>query len=422
MPSEGRDDRVYVWVWLPGATEPVVGGVLSPAGNTTVFRYAQSYQALDGAVPLYLPELPLGNEVIAPLTALGLAGCIRDGMPESWGTRVVLERLGLLGIEDVDELSPLTFMAESGSDRFGALDFQRSPIEYVARLTSASFEELLTAADRVDAGEPLSPELATAIWAGSSLGGARPKVTLRDGDRSLIAKFSSRTDRYAVVKAEGAAMNLARRVGLDVAPTEVVGCVGKDVLLVERFDRTPVDGERKMTVSALTVLGLDPLVGGRYATYYELADIIRARFTKVDVTLRELFGRIVFNICVGNTDDHARNHAAFWDGTAQTLALTPAYDICPQERSGGEASQAMAIQPGGGGKLSKLANCVEAARIYHLGADEARELIDGQLHVIRTQWDAATEEAQLTTADRARMWGRTVLSPYCLEGYDPVDV
>jgi serine/threonine-protein kinase HipA len=420
MPSEHLD-RVYVWVWLPGATEPVVAGVLSSAGNITVFRYARSYQALAGAVPLYLPELPLGDQVIAPPATLSLAGCIRDGTPDSWGMRVVLERLGLLGVDDVDELSPFTYMVESGSDRFGAFDFQQSPTEYVPRLVSARLEELLTAADRVDAGEPLSPELANAIFAGSSLGGARPKVTLRDGDRSLVAKFSSRTDHYSVVKAEGAAMSLARRVGLDVAPTEVVQCAGKDVLLVERFDRTPVDGERKMVVSALTVLELHPQTSSRYATYYELADIVRARFSKADATLHELFQRIVFNICVGNTDDHARNHAAFWDATSELLAFTPAYDICPQERSGGEASQAMAIRPGSGGKLSNLANCVEAAPIYHLTAAEARRFIDAQLHIIRTQWEDAADEAQLTAADRMRMWERMVLNPYCREGYDAVD-
>lgn len=421
MPSEHPPDRVYVWSWLAGATEPVVTGVLSRVGSTIVFRYAQSYQTLLGAVPLYLPELAIGNEVIPPLPPLTLAGCINDGTPDSWGMRVVLERLRLQGAEGADELSPFTYMVESASDRFGALDFQRSPSEYVPRLPSAPLEELLTAAERLDASEPLSRELEAAIFAGSSLGGARPKVALRDYGRSLVAKFSSRTDRYAVVKAEGVAMNLARRAGLDVATTEVEVCAGKDVLLVERFDRTPVDNERRMTVSALTVLGLDPVTGGRYATYYELADAVRKRFARADDTLRELFGRIVFNICVGNTDDHARNHAAFWDGHAEMLSLTPAYDICPQERSGGEASQSMAIRPGAGGRLSNLANCVEAAPIYHLTTKEARTIIDAQLSIIRTQWLEAADESRLSAGDRKRMWGSMILNPYCCDGYTPAD-
>ncbi len=78
------------------------------------------------------------------------------------------------------------------------------------------------------------------------------------------------------------------------------------MLVVERFDR-PAGGTRKVMVSALTILGLDEH-GGRYASYADLADQIRARFTTPDATLKELFARIVFNV---HTDDHARNHAAF---------------------------------------------------------------------------------------------------------------
>lgn len=73
-------------------------------------------------------------------------------------------------------------------------------------------------------------------------------------------------------------------------------------------------------------------MAGRYGSYVDLAVQIRSRFTEADVTLRELFSRISFNILVSNTDDHPRNHAAFWDG--HNLTLTPAYDICPQNRTG----------------------------------------------------------------------------------------
>src|SRR5690554_6511118 len=93
-------------------------------------------------------------------------------------------------------------------------------------------------------------------------------------------------------------------------------------------------------VSALTLFGLDEMMA-RYASYEELTDIIRQRFDEPKATLRELYGRLVFNILCGNTDDHARNHAAFWDG--KRLQLTPAYDICPQNRTGNEATQAMLI-------------------------------------------------------------------------------
>src|SRR3546814_2737221 len=97
------------------------------------------------------------------------------------------------------------------------------------------------------------------------------------------------------------------------------------------------------------MLGLDEMMA-RYASYQDLAEIVRHRFTDPSAILRQLFARIVFNILCGNTDDHARNHAAFWDG--ERLTLTPAYDICPQGRSGQEASQAMLIS--GQNRMSRI--------------------------------------------------------------------
>lgn len=91
-------------------------------------------------------------------------------------------------------------------------------------------------------------------------------------------------------------------------------------------------------VSALTLLELEEMMA-RYASYEDLATIIRHRFTSPKEALRELFGRMALNILCGNTDDHARNHAAFWNG--KDLSLTPAYDICPQARTGGEGTQAI---------------------------------------------------------------------------------
>ena len=107
-------------------------------------------------------------------------------------------------------------------------------------------------------------------------------------------------------------MELAHRVGLDAARVQMTEALGKDVLLVERFDRPR---RRPATRSRLGVdhFELDEMLA-RYASYADLAHIIRARFTDARSTLRELFGRITFNILVGNSDDHARNHAAFWNG------------------------------------------------------------------------------------------------------------
>lgn len=214
-----------------------------------------------------------------------------------------------------------------------------------------------------------------------------------------------------MVKGEFVAMELARRAGLRVAAVEVTHALGKDVLLIDRFDR-PVAGGRRAMVSALTILALDVL-GARYASYADLADIVRIRFTEPIPTLRELFSRITFNILTGNNDDHARNHAAFWDGAA--LTLTP-YDVCPQPRAGGETAQLMAIG-NDGYRMSQVAGCVTRASTYLLSEAEAREIIDHQIEVIKRQWVDVCDQAALTEVDRGGLWRRQFLNPYATEGY-----
>jgi serine/threonine-protein kinase HipA len=402
-----------VWVWLPGSTEPVPAGVIEKSGEVAYFNYGRSYLERENAVSIYLPELPLQRGRIRPLQGLTIAGCFSDAGPDAWGRRVI--RYRMLGTADLDseddDLTELTYLLESGSDRIGAIDFQSSPKIYVPRTSEATLAEMQEAAERLEKGVPFSAELEMALLHGSSVGGARPKALLKDGVRSLIAKFSSTTDSYPVVKAEGVAMELARRVGLKVAHTEVIESLGRDVLLVERFDRTSTQGQRHSIVSALTLLELDEMFA-RYATYYALVPIIQERFSNALPTLHELFSRIVFNICVGNTDDHARNHAAFWDGTS--LTLTPAFDICPQQRSGGEAVQAMTIAPGF--RYSQLAGCIKASEIYFLSKVEARQIIDEQLEIIRSQWTEACDVARLTESERLQLWRRQILNPYATEG------
>lgn len=406
--------EAFVWAWLPGASEPVAAGRLETSGEIIYFTYGRSYLDRPGARPLYLPELPLRRGRIRPLGGLTVAGSIRDAGPDAWGQRVILQRHTghVTADSDTGDLSLLSYLLESGSDRIGALDFQASATAYQARTTEATLDELVTAAGRLEAGLPLPPTLATALLNGTSVGGARPKVLVNDGDRKLIAKLSSRSDPYPVVKAEAVAMELARRVGLNVARTEVTEALGHDVLLVDRFDRPGGGRHRRMVVSALTILNLDVMMA-RYATYYDLADAIRSRFAEPKRTLRELFSRIIFSICVSNTDDHARNHAAFWDG--EILALTPAYDICPQPRSGGEATQAMAIRRDGY-RYSQLAGCLAAAAdTYLLSRAEAKDIIDHQVDTIRSEWAGAADAARLTTVERDQLWGRQILNPYTFQ-------
>jgi serine/threonine-protein kinase HipA len=413
MTSEPQ--KAFVWIWLPGTTEPVVAGRLEALGETISFTYGRSYLERDEKIALFLPELPLRPGRILPLVG-EVAGCILDAGPDAWGQRVILNRRVGSGAEDTGELSTLTYLLESGSDRIGALDFQASASEYVPRSQGeaqlSELAELVGSARKVEEGVPLSPALDQALLHGSSIGGARPKALLSDGQQRLIAKFSSTTDTFSIVKGEFAAMELARRAGIEAPTVKLTEALGKDVLLVERFDR-PSNGGRWALVSALTILGFDEW-GAKYASYEALADEIRARFTEPRETLHELFSRLTFNILCGNTDDHARNHAAFWDGSE--LTLTPAYDICPLPRAGGEASQAMAIGRDGY-RLSQVDACVERASTYLLNAAEAREIIDHQIETIESEWSDVCDLAGLTKVDRELLRRGAFLTRYAIETY-----
>lgn len=416
MTSDGAANEAFVWVWLPGETAPVVAGRIERDGARYIFNYGRSYLERARAIPLYEPELPLRRGAISPLDGLSLAGCLRDGAPDAWGRRVIINRMfGKKGDDvDVGAVDEITYLLESGSDRIGALDFQRSGTQFEPRLgAAATLEELLSVAERVEKGVPITPELERAVFHGTSLGGARPKAAIETADARFIAKFSSGSDITNVVKAEFVAMRLAGKLGLDVARTELKRAGGKDVLLVQRFDRqkTAAGWTRHSMVSALTLLGLDEMAG-RHASYEDFAEIIRARFTEPKRTLHELYGRLVFNVLCGNTDDHARNHAAFWDGAM--LSLTPAYDICPQNRRGREANQAMSII--GVKRMSTLATCLEAAPQFLLSQKAAAEIIAAQLQGIATHWTATCEEASLSAIDRGVLRGGPFLNPYAFEG------
>ena len=410
--------EAYVWIWLPHATEPVVAGRLEAAGEIVNFNYGQSYLRRDDAIAIYLPELPLRSGVIPPLADMALPGCIADAGPDAWGQRVIMHsKVGAgPGPGDPAALGPLTYLLESGSDRIGALDFQMSPETYTSRdAGSAPLEELMQSVERIEQGIPFSPVLDQALLHASSIGGARPKALLDDGGRKLIAKFSTATDPYSIVKGEYAAMELAKRAGLDVAPVELTRAQSRDVLLIERFDRVTRTGQRRAVVSALTILELGEMFA-RYASYADLAHVIRERFTDARRTLRELFARVTFNILVGNNDDHARNHAAFWDGAS--LALTPAYDICPQPRAGGETRQAMPIGADGF-HMSHVAGCVAASSTYLLSEPDAREIVDRQIEAIESEWSDVCDRAGMTAVERRYFWERQFLNPYALEGYTP---
>jgi serine/threonine-protein kinase HipA len=409
--------EAYVWIWLPGALEPVVAGRIALEGGLYVFNYGRSYLNRAGAIPIYIPELPLRAGSIPPIGSLDMAGCLRDASPDAWGRRVIINRLTGLGGAAAHnvEFDELTFMLNSGSDRAGALDFQTSATQFRPREPEgATLDELTEAAGRVERGEQIPASLDKALFHGSSIGGARPKALIQDGHDKYIAKFSAANDTMVVVKAEFVAMRLAAEAGLNVASVRLAKANGKDVLLVRRFDRVWMGSgwTRRSIVSALTIFGLGEMQA-RYASYADLAEAIRMRFKDPQRTLREVFRRLVFNVLTGNTDDHARNHAAFWDGAS--LTLTPAYDICPQPRTGREANQAMLVN--GDDKRSVLENCRLAASNFLLNDQEARKVISELVAAVVANWGRICDEAELSGIDRSFLWRRQFLNDYAFEGF-----
>jgi serine/threonine-protein kinase HipA len=403
MPSKSQTyTEAYVWIWLPGEVNPVVAGKLTQEGKTLVFNYGQSYLERTNKISIYEPELPLKSGELTLRGNLTMPACIRDGSPDAWGRRVLInKKYGTIGSAiDQYQLEELTFLLESGSDRIGALDFQLSPKEYQPRhAQNADLKELIESAERVEKGIPLTQALDQALFHGSPIGGARPKALIEDAteNKKYIAKFSSTTDLYSVIKAEYIAMRFAKLAGLDVAYVKLETSSKKDVLLVERFDRVySVNGwQRKNMISALTIFEYDEMEA-RYASYEILAEKIRHNFYDASKTLLELYKRLIVNVLVGNNDDHARNHAAFWDG--KMLKLTPAYDICPQPRTGGMSSQAMFICKSI--NASQLKECIAAAPQFRQSRQEAILIIEEIANILLANWKSLCEESKLSQIDQ----------------------
>ncbi len=413
--------RCYVWRWLPGATDPVVAGELrfDDKGRQS-FVYGRSYLGRDNAETIYESELPLRPGGHEPINGLDHFSCLRDAAPDAWGRRVIENRL--FGRRDVvadGRVDESTYLLNSGSDRTGSLDFQASASEYIPRdLSAASLDELYQAAELLATDQPIPVELEAALNHGTSIGGARPKAAITGESSKYVAKFSVSTDQFQIVKAEHVAMTLAARLGMNVAKVSLQKAAGKDVLLVERFDRCfGTSGWcRRSVVSGLTVLGLDEK-WAREATYPNLVDQVRMHGLAFKKDATELFSRLVFNVLVGNTDDHARNHSFFVEGKA--IRLTPAYDITPFPRAGGEASHGMRITQQS--NLSRIALCLNAAKEFGLSEEEARSIVEAQVRGIVEHFDGLCEEIGMTPTTRTQLRRRAVLNPDVFSGCEDLN-
>lgn len=284
-----------------------------------------------------------GQQYTAP--GKDIFGCFSDALPDRWGRTLInrreqilakeenrpMRRLSsfdyLIGIEDFSRMGAFRFKESINGDYINASEILRIP-------PLTDIRELIAASSEIEKSEDENrlPEMrwiAQLVQPGSSLGGARPKASVIDENKILhIAKLPSRKDDYDVGLWEHFSHLLAKKAGVNAAETKVISTSDKyHTLLSRRFDRRE-DGKRIHFASAMTLLGLND--GDNANTghgYLDIVDFILQNCTNVEDNLQELYRRVAFNICIGNTDDHFRNHGFLL--TAKGWTLAPAYDINP---------------------------------------------------------------------------------------------
>lgn len=320
-------------------------------------------------------------------------GCFSDALPDRWG-RLLLKRREeiqateekrsirtlssfdyLKGIDDYSRMGGFRFKEKQG-DEFINCDesLKIPPLTDVCYLVSASME--------IEKSENLNrlPEkkwIQQLIHPGTSLGGARPKASVLDADGNLcVAKFPSRNDDYDVSLWEHLSHLLARKAGVAAAQTSVILSGSKyHALLSKRFDRTTV-GRRIHFASAMTLLGLtdgsDAQTGNGYL---DIVDFILQNCCNVEDNLHQLYRRVAFNIAIGNTDDHFRNHGFLL--TPYGWTLSPAYDMNPT------ANEYQSLLITSSTNKSDLNLLLEASGDYMISKSDAQRIINEVTDAVR---------------------------------------
>lgn len=239
----------------------------------------------------------------------------------------------LLGVFDGHRMGALRFkLKEDGPFLNNNKDLASPPWTSLRKLEQISLR--LEEEDAIEDPEYIK-WLNMLVAPGASLGGARPKASVIDNDGSLwIAKFPSRNDQSDIGGWEIVTYELAIKAGINMAESKAQKFSSYyHTFMTKRFDRTN-EGQRLHFASAMTLLGYSDGQDHEYgASYLELVEFIQTNGAKVDEDLEELWRRIVFNICVTNTDDHLRNHGFML--TEGGWRLSPAYDINPIETGTG---------------------------------------------------------------------------------------
>ena len=330
------DTRALVYVDINAG--PVLAGQLwgrtRKGRESASFEYDADWLASDERFPID-PALQLGPGAFHTSADKSLFGAIGDSAPDRWG-RALIRRAARRRAERAGE-TPRTLreidylLAVSDEARQGALRFSTDPGgPFLADSGTTSIPplvdlpRLLSATEHVVSESETDDELRLLLAPGSSLGGARPKASVRDVDgRLAVAKFRHPDDERDVVRWEAVALSVASRAGIRVPDWRMENVGKQPILLLRRFDRA---GERRIPfLSALSMLGAED---NETRSYLEFVDALRRHGASPEEDMRMLFRRVVFNILISNTDDHLRNHGFLYDGP-DGWRLAPAYDLNP---------------------------------------------------------------------------------------------
>jgi serine/threonine-protein kinase HipA len=330
------DKEALVYVDLDG-TPLLVGrlwGRVRRERESATFEYDPSWLENPARFSLE-PALQIGPGPFHTPGDLPMFGAIGDSAPDRWG-RVLMRRLErrraerekttprtlreieyLLLVDDEARQGALRFAEHEGGPYLRDEEAKRIP-------PIMGLPKLLSASERVIEDKDTDEDLRLLIAPGSSLGGARPKASVRDKDGQLaIAKFPRKDDEIATVVWERVAFALAEKAGIVVPSVRLEEVAGKPVLLLGRFDR---EGARRIPfLSAMSMLGARDQES---RSYLEMVDALRQHGASPKEDIEALWRRIVFNILISNTDDHLRNHGFLYEGQTG-WRLSPAYDLNP---------------------------------------------------------------------------------------------
>lgn len=362
----------------------------------TALRYRQEYLLLENAVDINPVHAPLSHVTYEWRTA-DIPAVLDDLVPGIWERKVLARWREEIGDKrDVDDLHAL-FESQIHWP-IGAFKLCPTGVAPEYCLT-ANWKDILGRAmltlDAVSTNRESDEQDLQRIKDASSLGGARPKLLIRDLTSYFIAKYSMQSDAFDYVHVEHACLNLAKACGLQVADSKVETVDGKPVLLVKRFDVTANDALPIYSVNSL-LKDADTQHDLQQPSYNHLISLVRRYSQNVSSDLQQLFGQMLFNNCINNRDDHLRNFSFL--GGRKDLGLSPAYDLVPSDTVGAYPQLSFNYSA----SLPSLDDAIAAGSAFELTPKESKTVIQNIRKGMKS-WEAVFEQAGVNEIDMRLM-------------------